>query len=306
MSRIVKIGTIARLVPDNPVSMEENLQYCEGLLNEAGEEGCDIVCLPEWFNVHGTLEGQKAGSNISLLAEPIPGPLSERLGIIAKRAGMYIVATYIEKDGEKLHNTAVIIDRTGKVVGKYRKTHPTGSEIRECHITPGDDLPVFQLDFGCVAIMICMDIYFPEIVRVYTLQGAEIIFWPTMAHGPSEYTLKTQFTSRAIDYKAYMVTSNYACESPYAPYAGRSAPGNSYIVDLYGHIIADTGHKAGLAVAKVDLDAPHLGVGVIGLRKHGYDLLREDMLRLRRPELYGKICEPVDNRDYLAGRAIDE
>ncbi len=304
MARKVRVGTIARLVKDRPVKMEENLRRCESLLKEAYREKCDLVLLPEFFNIHGSLEAEKAEKNISRLAESIPGPLSERIGKIAKKQQMYIIATYPEKSGHKTYNTAVIIDRKGKVAGKYRKTHPTASEIREKKITPGNALPVFNLDFGKVGIMICMDIYFPEAVRVMTLKGAEIIFWPTMAQGPSEYTLKTQFCSRAIDYKCYMVTSNYACEPPYAPYAGRSAPGNSYIVDLYGHIIADTGHRAGLATATIDLDAPHLGVGVIGLREGDYDDLKRDMLKLRRPELYSEICKPVDNQNYLKGIVI--
>lgn len=304
--RLARIGTIARLVKDELPSIEENLCLCERYLVKAGKEKCDIVCLPEFFNIHGTVEMSKAGNNLLPLSETIPGLLSKRIGQIAKKYNMYIVTPYLEKYKSKLYNTAVVIGRDGKIAGKYRKTHPTAGEIRDLHITPGNNLPVFELDFGKIGVMICMDIYFPEIVRVLTLKGAGIIFWPTMAHGPSEYTLKTQFCSRAIDYNCYMVTSNYSCEAPYAPYAGRTAPGNAYIVDLYGHIVADTGHKDGIAITTVDLNKPHLGIGVIGLRKNNIDDLKNDILKLRRPELYKEICKPCNNKGYLKGIPLPE
>jgi len=294
--RKVRVGTVSFLVDENPQTVEANVERALDYLDQAADLGCDIVCLPEHFNISNV--SGKNGNQASA-AETVPGPLTD---LISARAGahrMHVVANFSVREGGKVFNQTTFFDRGGGIAGVYRKVQPTASEHTVDGITPGDSLPVFGLDFGNVACMICMDIYFPEIVRILSLKGAEIVFWPTMSHGPSEYNLETQLCARAMDYSVYMVESNYAIAPPYAPYAGRCPPGRARIIDHDGRLIADTGHRPGIAVADIDLDQPRLGKHIVGIRDP--DVMKEDLARLVRLDLYAREFEELDksrNRAY--------
>jgi predicted amidohydrolase len=317
MSRVVKIATISRLTYLVAITREEYIVMCEQEMIKAGENGCDLVLLPENFDTFGTLEMETTDGGIydektdhsqlrRALAEPIPGKMTERFAKICKKYNMYIIANYTELYGEKMFNTAVILDRSGNVVGKYRKTHLCASEKRCCGIDAGDELPVFKLDFGCIGIAICMDIYFPEIFRILTLKGAEIIFWPHQTYGPSEETLEIMVRSKAMDYICFMVTSNFASPNYYAPYSqGHIFTGRAMIVNPEGLVIAETGHYPGIAVSIIDLSIARIGKDVACIRRIGIDYLKEDLLRFRRPELYDEIVKACDNEAVMNGRFID-
>jgi len=287
--RKVRIGTLSFLIDEQPHTVEGNIQRAVGYVREAAGLGCDIICLPEHFNtanVPADMDGMRRE------AERVPGPMSDAMSAGAREHHMYVVADCLVAEGGELFNQAMIFDRRGEIAGVYRKVQPTASEHTVHGVTPGDAVPVFDLDFGKVAVMICMDIYFPEIVRIYSLKGAEVVFWPTVSHGPSEYNLETQVCARAMDYSVYMVESNYSMEPPYAPYADRARPGRAKIVDCDGRIIADTGHRPGIAVADVDLDKPRLTMHCVGIREP--DLMREDLARLVRLDLYAEEFEALD------------
>jgi predicted amidohydrolase len=139
--------------------------------------------------------------------------------------------------------------------------------------------------------MICMDIYFPEIARIYAMKGVEILFWPTTTHGPSQSGLEAQLRSRAIDNSIHIVESNLSGDPPYAPYAGRFYPGNARIVDHNGDIIAQTGRRSGLAIADIDLDEPRKTQGVFLINEP--DNTREDLEALTRMDLYAREYESL-------------
>jgi predicted amidohydrolase len=131
-----------------------------------------------------------------------------------------------------------------------------------------------------------MDIYFPEIARIYAMKGAEILFWPTTTHGPTQSGLESQLRSRAIDNSLYIVESNLAGHPPYAPYSGRFYPGNARIVDFNGDIIAQTGRRAGLAIADIDLDEIRKTSGVVLINEE--DETRADLESLVRMDLFAE------------------
>lgn len=303
----IKVATFSRVKYTSPVPREQYIRLCEEAAREAGREGCDIILLPEHFDIFGSIETAVSDGGIydpatdrsavyRAVAEPIPGPMTERFGKIAREYGMYIVPNYTELDGDKMYNTAVIIDRQGQVAGKYRKTHLCGSEGRCFGITAGDELPVFDLDFGRIGIAICMDMYYPEIFRILTLKGARIIFWPHQTYGPSEEMIMVQARCRALDNSCYLVGSNFASPDYYAPYdAGHELSGRAFIVNPEAMIIADTGHMGGLAIASFDPEPSRRSKDVVCIRKNGVDEYREDILMLRRPELYTEITS--DNSD---------
>ncbi|MBQ6829969.1 MAG: hypothetical protein IJO59_02460 [Clostridia bacterium] len=300
---MAKIASFTRLCPDQPISREECIRLCENAIHDAGREGCDAILLPELFDTLGSIEltipaeHQPNGdyrSYYRAVAEPIPGPMTARLGALAAEYHMYVIGCYLELDGDTLYNTCVILDRQGRVAGKYRKTHLYGGEHRCCGITAGDELPVFDTDFGRIGLAICMDMYYPEIFRVLTLKGARIIFWPHQTFGPSEETVLLYAKSRALDYSCYIVGSNFASQDTFAPYLRNHWwTGRATIINPDGVILADTGHKPGLAIATFDPEPSRQTVDVVSVRTNGPDRYRDDLLLLRRPELYSEITRPV-------------
>jgi predicted amidohydrolase len=233
--RKVKVGTVYLRPADS--TPEGNLKlFCEQI-DAAGELGLDIVCLGEAITLVGT------GCTIKDCAEPIPGPATERLGDAARRNHLWVVAGLTERDGDIVYNTAVLLDREGQVAGKYRKVHLPREEWRK-GIAPGDEYPVFQTDFGTIAIQICYDWFFPEPEAIFALQGAEVIFAPTWGNTKPDQDGRaegeTVFRVRARDNGVYMVPSVY--------------DGNSLIIDPMGRILASSDGGEGVFWAEIDLN----------------------------------------------------
>lgn len=237
---------------------EDRVELARRSLEVAGERGSDIACLPEVF---ATKRTENQGE-----AEAVPGgPVSAMMAEQARKWHMYVTGTLYEDDGGKVYNTAPLFDREGRLVGKFRKVHIPDEELKVA--LAGDSYPVFETDFGKVGVLICWDIQFPEAARCMALNGAEIIFWPTMYGGdPSTVAI---VEARAIENNVYIVSSNYAVAG--VPHVGFSA-----IVSPFCEILANTGNAEGVATAVVDLD-------------HRPD--RPDLARERMPETYGRLVE---------------
>lgn len=275
--RKVRIGTVSFLVDDEPHTIEGNLDRgCDDVARAAGL-GCDVVCLPEMFRTINVADR-------AYDAEAIPGETSRRLADAARAGSINVLGNWYVRDGDDVFNQTTIFDRGGAIAGVYRKVQPTGGEARE--IRAGSELPVIDLDFGRVAVMTCMDIYFPEIARIYAHKGAEILFWPTVMHGPTQEGVLAQLRSRAIDNGLLVVESNMAGHPPYAPYAGRYRPGTARIIDASGDVLAQTGRRAGVAFADVDLDEIRLTSWCVLLREP--DHFRVDLESITRLELYSR------------------
>ncbi len=195
--------------PARPSSPAECIDFYTARLEEAASSRVDLVCLPELINTTG-LPG-----DVSDLAEPIPGPTSERLADVARTCGLYIAASILERQGDGIHNTGLLIDRTGGVLGKYRKTHLPIGEALFGGTTPGEGYPVFRTDFGTVGIMICYDGHFPEVPRILSLAGAEVILFSNMGDGREGGGLwESVVRTRAVDNQVHVaaaVNSGRSC-----------------------------------------------------------------------------------------------
>jgi predicted amidohydrolase len=276
--RIVRIATTSFLVEDTPHTVALNLERGLSYIDEAKKKGVDIVCLPETFTTLNLPEGHP------LVADEFPGEWTK---VIAKKAAarkINVVAPYYVRVGKHMYNQATVFDRRGRIVGYYRKVQPTAAESR--FLTYDSKFPVFRMDFGKIAVMICMDIYFPEIPRIYALTGAEVLFWPTVSHGPTQSALETQLRARALDNSLIVAESNQVGHPPYAPYAGRWRPGTARIIDHNGDVIAQTGRRHGIAFADVDLDEVRLTSQCVLIREP--DRMREDLAAITRMDLYGR------------------
>jgi len=113
-----------------------------------------------------------------------------------------------------------------------------------------------------------------------------VLFWPTVSHGPTQESLRTQLSARAIDNSLVLVESNLAGHPPYAAYAGRSRPATARIIDHNGDILAQTGRRHGVAIATVDLDELRLTSQCVLIREP--DQMREDLQRITRLDLYAR------------------
>ncbi len=285
MSRKVRLATVSMLYRYDFKEMEYYefmMKNATEYLYDAAKEKPDLIVLPENFahlQLSKVLRDQ--------VAEEIPdmgAPMQKAMSEIAKDIQCNIIFGLTEKEGDRYYNSAVIIDRMGKYVGKYQKVHLCPSEM--WYYAAGNEIPVFDLDIGKIGITICMDIHYPEMWRIMALKGADIIAHPT---GWRDYTgnlCESIVNARAIDNQNYIVTSHLV----EAPYLAGKLFGHSRIVDPYGRTRADTGHLPGYASAVVDLDEVY-EYWVTGELKEKYPTLKECFFDMRKPETYGSLCE---------------
>ncbi len=224
--RIVKVATVHHK-PNRSKSAQDNLNKFASLVDLAGAQKADIVCLPEAITMVGT------GLSYVNSSEPIPGPSTKFLGEVAKKNHLYIVAGLLERDGEIVYNTSVLIDREGKLVGKYRKVSLPREEI-DGGITPGDSYPVFDTDIGKIGMMICWDVTFPDAAKTLAQNGAEIILMP-IAGGHLKLAM-----ARALENQVYLVSSTYDMISA--------------VFDLEGNVITEATDANPVAVTEIDLN----------------------------------------------------
>ena len=253
------------------------------LLDEAGARGADIICLPEYLNAMGRDE--------AMWQEP-PGieaePLQAEVAELARRHSTYVILPLLAGDNGRITNTSFLLDRSGAVVGRYDKTHLTAVEREDQNVCPGDDYPVFDVDFGRIGIMTCYDGHFPEVARILALQGAEVIFFPTLQRRLTAEALDLQVRCRAIDNCVYVARASYGTPEGIAWVPGMVA-GKSCIVDFEGTVLADTGPRVGVASTTIDLDRPRVKERSFGGQVgDAAQFLRQD----RRPDTYGRLLEP--------------
>ena len=239
----ITISTVTFGLPDAnsdvPKALKsENIEKARKYLDLAGERKSDVVCLPELFATKRSTNQEEA--------EEVPGgEISRMLSAEARKWKMYVLGCLYEKKNGKTYNTVAVFDRAGELVGTFNKVHLPKEEVALA--TPGESFPVFKTDFGKIAAIVCYDIHFPESARAEAVQGADIIFWPTMYGEPRESVTEVLLRARAVENMLYMVSSNYS--QVVGPHIGFSA-----IVSPYGEILASTGRREGVATATVDLD----------------------------------------------------
>ncbi|MCE5323517.1 carbon-nitrogen hydrolase family protein [bacterium] len=228
--RIARVATVRFGDSALPLTLADQRERMSEKLDMAGAIKADIVCLPE-FCLKVGVPKSTYGSYMDIAEEPPSGNCCKLFAAKAGQYGMYVIAGIVERQGDYLFNTAVIFGRHGELVGKYAKTHLTFGELRD-GISCGCDYPVFDLDFGRIAIHICYDQWFPEVARYYAHAGAEILFLPVAGGKPITWR------TRALDNGIYFVSS--------------SITPPSMIIDSSGSITAQT-HDDGIVWADLDL-----------------------------------------------------
>jgi predicted amidohydrolase len=237
---------------------------------EAAAQGAGLLIFPEMF-----LTGYNIGEAVVTLAEPADGPSAAAVAKISREAGTAILYGYPERSGDRIFNSARLVNSAGNAIANYRKTHLYGSEENRV-FQRGDSLLVAELDGLKVGILICYDIEFPEAVRALALAGAELIAVPTALIQPFDIVARTLVSARAFENQVYVAYAGMCGREGGLGYCGLSC-----IVGPDGQDLARAGTGPALLFADIDPAAISRG-----RQSNPY-------LSDRHPELYSKPVKQV-------------
>lgn len=243
-----------------------NLKKTLSLAEKAAKQGARIICTQELFRSEYFCQSED--HQYFSLAEPIPGPTVEAFQKLARKREVVIVASLFEKRAAGLyHNTAVIIDADGSLLGIYRKMHvPDDPQFYEkFYFTPGDTgFRAWQTRYGKIGVLICWDQWYPEAARLTALRGADILFYPTaIGWLPSEKEAlgtrqhgawETVQRGHAVANGCYVAAVNRIGHEAPAGGEGIEFWGQSFVAGTSGELIAKaTADQEEVIIVPVDL-----------------------------------------------------
>jgi N-carbamoylputrescine amidase len=268
---------------------QANLDKAAARLEEAARCGVQLACLPELFR--SPYFCQQEDPDYFDLAEPIPGPSTERLVAAARQMNLVIVASLFERRSAGVyHNTAVVIDSDGSLLGLYRKMHIPDDPLyfEKYYFTPGDlGFRVFASRCARIGTLICWDQWYPEAARLTSLKGADILVYPTAIgwhpaekaeFGPAQHEAwELMQRSHAVANGVYVAAVNrVGHEGPAG--GGLEFWGGSFVCDPFGRVLSRASHdQEELLVVECD------PAQVEEVRRHW------PFLRDRRIDAYGDI-----------------
>ena len=268
-TRKYNVGLVQMSMGPDP---EANVASAIRHIREAARRSAQIVCLPELFRAQYFC--QREDLRLFDLAEPIPGPSTEKLAEVAREARVTIIASLFERRAPGLyHNTAVTIGADGRLISVYRKMHIPDDPLyyEKYYFAPGDlGFQAVDTAAGRVGTLVCWDQWYPEGARLTALQGAEVLFYPTAIgwhpaekeeFGAAQYDAwQTIQRAHAIANGVYVAGVNRVghengdvlgnrVEGP-----GLEFWGGSFLADPFGRIIAKASHNAEeVLIGEIDL-----------------------------------------------------
>jgi predicted amidohydrolase len=254
-----------------------NRELCLARLAEAAAAGCSLLVLPECASSGYVFESVEEALPH---AEEIPGLFTEALEGACRRLGVHCAAGMLERDGEVLHNSAVLVGPEG-LVGRYRKTHLPYLGV-DRFVRAGDELPVFETPLGRIGIEICYDLRFPELTRTLALKGAEIVVQPTNWPLAARSNANLLTRARAHENRIFLLTANRVGRERDAEFCGWSQ-----ICDVWGNRLVEAdASEEGVFFAEID-PAEAREKDIIPAPGR-YEMRLFDH---RRPDLYGALVE---------------
>lgn len=252
MKKKIKVAVVQR---SGAGSKEENLSKIRSLTEEAvnGVADLDVIVFPEYnYYIPISMEESKR------VAENIPGLYTDAIGDLAKKFNVNIIpGTFIENAGSgKVYNTSVFINREGEVVNSYRKIHlldALGYKESE-YVEAGNEMCVFDTDFGRVGLMVCYDLRFPELARSMVLNGADIIFVPSEFPDGNPLPPRTDHWDVLIKSTALYNLTYVVAVNQFGPLNKEYPFGRSSVVDPWGTIVASASGREDIFYATLDMD----------------------------------------------------
>jgi len=286
------VALIQMSCSDDP---KENLEKCLARIEEAAKQGAQIISTQELFRSRYFCQTEE---HVNFeLAEPIPGPSTEALSKLARDKKVVIVGSLFERRAPGLyHNTAVVIDADGQLLGSYRKMHIPDDPLfyEKFYFTPGDlGFKAFDTHYGKIGVLICWDQWYPEGARLTALAGAQILFYPTaigwQPPEKEEYGERQHASweiiqrSHAVANGVYVAVANRIGHEPTPaghPGEGIEFWGQSFIADPSGQLIA----KASVAEEEILM-------AEVDFRKLDVQRTHWPFLRDRRIDAYQNITK---------------
>ncbi|TWP22757.1 carbon-nitrogen hydrolase [Apibacter muscae] len=288
----IKIGLVQSSCSNN---IENNINKAIEGIKMAVKDGAQIVCLQELFSSLYFCDIEDYDN--FKLAEPIPGPTTDKLSQIAKELKVVIIASLFEKRSQGLyHNTTAVLDADGTYLGKYRKMHiPDDPAFYEkFYFTPGDlGYKVFHTKYAKIGVLICWDQWYPEASRITALMGAEILFYPTAigwASTQDEGTNTEQYNAWQTIQRSHAIANGVHTVSVnrvgYEQEGAMKFWGGSFVSNPLGSILYQASHD-------------HEEVKVIEIDTEKSDSYRVHwpFLRDRRIDSYQPICKRFIDED---------
>lgn len=263
---------------------ESTIALYRGLVAEAAETGARLICLPE-FTILPYFPGVRDRTGFRW-AEPLQGGVSEKFfGQLAREHGVTILGSLFERDDNgRFWDTATVHKPDGKLAHFTRKMHiPSGEGYHETDYFEGaGKFPVHQLDEVMLAAPTCYDQWFPELARIYALEGAELIAYPTAIGSEpkasdfdSAAAWKTVMRGHAVANGVFVAACNRVGRENAVTFYG-----SSFVCDPLGNVLAQAGREGDEVIHAV-LRAE--------LREQYLELF--PLLHQRRPQHYGRILE---------------
>ena len=285
--------TIALVQMSCGVVPHENLGSALAKVEEAARRGAKVICLPELFRSQYFC--QKEDPALFDLAESVPGPSTEALGKVAGRHNVVIIVPVFERRTAGIyHNSVVVIDSDGSIAGLYRKMHVPDDPAyyEKFYFTPGDrGFQAIQTSAGKIGTLICWDQWYPEAARLATLQGAEMLFYPTaIGWHPSEKAQEgesqrsawqTIQRSHAIANGVFVAAVNrVGHEKPDEGGVGIEFWGSSFMCDPFGTVLTEA------SMDKEEIVLAEVNVSRVEEVRRNWPFLRD-----RRVDAYGGLTK---------------
>lgn len=226
---------------------EKNIEIVERIFKEKLVGNEDVVVLPETWNIAYSTE---IFHNINKFTETKGGNTISKMKEWAKKYNIWLVGGSIPiKDGEKVYNKSLLIDRFGEIVGEYDKMHLYSAMDEDIAFDNGERMPVFNTEFGDISTITCYDIRYPELIRTIALRGAKAIFVVANFPNPKISHWRILLQSRAIENQCYIVACNRV-----GSIVGASYFGHSMIISPWGEIISEGDDKEGFVKGVINFD----------------------------------------------------
>jgi predicted amidohydrolase len=250
----------------------KNLKLAQDLIREAKSKGARVIAFPEFLMAFSP--SSQSAQELAQIAEPLDGPFINSLADAARNVGIDVLATIYEtaNSSNRVYDTALWINADGTAAAVYRKLHlydAFGFKESDKFLPGNDVAPPVDAAVGRCGIMICYDLRFPELARILTLMGAEILLSPSgWVKGEKKIEhWHTMVRARALENGSYVVAPDQV---------GDIYIGHSLVVDPFGNIVVDMKEDEGLAIVDID---PKL----IAETREKLPLLKN-----RREEIYSK------------------